>query len=204
MLRQGFRADPVEYFEDPFILTMTRPGHLLHHLLRLPANGGTRTALRPEGDGSRADEVQGNEFADVAQRVSAAGAVSQNLGPGVHAAAEGRNWGYQFYKKGGLVEQWDWRLAGRSAADVSGAPGCWERGLGEPTTSLSGVRTGSYLTRALSSNRVFRKPGLKLRIAEAAIPEFPSSQEPRPQVRSLPQGTGHERRPRTFYQEGRG
>ena len=32
-------------------------------------NGGTRTSLRPEGDGSRADEVQGNEFAKFASEL---------------------------------------------------------------------------------------------------------------------------------------
>ena len=32
-------------------------------------NGGTRTALRPEGDGTRADEVQGNDFAEFASEL---------------------------------------------------------------------------------------------------------------------------------------
>ena len=83
---------PVKYFEDPLeqngpqpafdlrdaavrqrLLAQTKAprraavpnlwqfGVPLYHLLRL--NGGTRAVTRPEEDGTRADEVQGNEFA---------------------------------------------------------------------------------------------------------------------------------------------
>ena len=90
---------PIEYYEDPLQLAGPRPEHdirdatvraaLLEKARGPPdadvlwewgtpcatycdyqrLNGGTRTSLRPEGDGSRADKVQGNEFAEFASEL---------------------------------------------------------------------------------------------------------------------------------------